>query len=220
MTPTFRASSLGRLMTEPKAKAEALSVGAKTYIRELALQDIFGVEFEVSSKEMEKGIEVEDQSIALVNEVRGLSLTKYAGRITRDGLTGEPDCIDRTHNRGHDVKSCWSIKSFRAFAIDCADSLYEWQARAYMALYDVDRYEVNYCMVDTPERLIGYEPMQLHLVSHIPAHLRLTTLEIDRDAALEARIFEKIQHASDYYREVIAEFDRAHPKHQPLPLAA
>lgn len=44
----FRCSSIGKLMTEPKSKSEGpLSVGAKTYIRELAAQEIFGVDFVV-----------------------------------------------------------------------------------------------------------------------------------------------------------------------------
>jgi hypothetical protein len=73
----FRCSSLGRLMTEPKTLKEGpLSVGAKTYIRELAAQEIFGVEFEVSSKHIEKGLLVEGESIALLNRVRGLALEK------------------------------------------------------------------------------------------------------------------------------------------------
>ena len=66
----FRCSSLGKLMTEPRSKSEGvLSVGAKTYIRELAAQEIFGVEFEVSSKAIEKGIEV----VSLDLPVRNLS---------------------------------------------------------------------------------------------------------------------------------------------------
>lgn len=215
MSPVFRASSIGKLMSTPKAKGEVLSVGAKTYIRELATQAIFGVDFEVSSRAMEKGIETEQECIDLVNQVRGLSLVKNTERITRDGLTGEADCIDRERNRGHDVKSCWSIQTFRAFDVDVQDSLYEWQARAYQALYDVDSYCVDYCMVDTPERLIGHEPMQLHLVSHIPAHLRLTTWSIERDAALEALMFQKIAWATGYYRETIASFDRLHPAATP-----
>ena len=59
----FRCSSIGKLMTEPRSKSEGvLSVGAKTYIRELAAQEIFGVDFEVSSKYIEKGIEAEMRS--------------------------------------------------------------------------------------------------------------------------------------------------------------
>ena len=37
----FRCSSLGKLMTEPRSKSEGvLSVGAKTYIRELGLSPL------------------------------------------------------------------------------------------------------------------------------------------------------------------------------------
>ena len=86
----FRCSSIGKLMTEPRSKSEGpLSVGAKTYIRELAAQEIFGVDFVVSSKAIEKGIECEDDSILLLNKVRGLSLKKNAERKTNDFITGE-----------------------------------------------------------------------------------------------------------------------------------
>ena len=207
----FRCSSIGKLMTEPKSKSEGpLSVGAKTYIRELAQQEIFGVEFEFSSKETQKGIEVEDLSIALLNRVRGLSLQKNTERKTNGLITGECDLYDAPRKRGHDLKSSWSAKTFPGWAKDCEDKLYEWQMRGYMWLWDADEWEVNYALVDTPERLIGYEPLQLHVVSHIPEHLRLTTWLIERDFAKERAIAEKVEAAREYYAEVIAEFDQIH----------
>jgi hypothetical protein len=207
----FRCSSLGRLMTEPKTKAEGpLSVGAKTCIRELAAQEIFGVEFEISSKPIEKGLAVESESIALLNRVRGLSLEKNSVRLKRDGLSGECDLFDDAGVRGHDLKSSWSVSTFPICTIDCEDRAYEWQMRGYMALWDANEWEVNYALVDTPEHLIAWEPMQLHIVSHIPEHLRLTTWLVKRDADKEAAIFEKIKHARTYYDEVIAEFARTH----------
>lgn len=207
----FRCSSIGKLMTEPKSKAEGpLSVGAKTYIRELAQQEIFGVEFEFSSKETQKGIEVEDQSIALLNRVRGLSLQKNTERKTNGLITGECDLYDDARKRGHDLKSSWSAKTFPGWTKDCEDKLYEWQMRGYMWLWDADEWEVNYALVDTPERLIGYEPLQLHVVSHIPEHLRLTTWLIERDFAKERAIAEKVEAAREYYAEVIKEFDQIH----------
>lgn len=207
--PIFRASSLGRLMTEPRTKSEgALSQGAKTYVRELAKQEVFGVEFEFGSKETEKGILVEDESIALVNSVYGLSLVKNTERRTSRGLTGEPDLVASDH--GRDVKSAWSIKTFRAFQEEVEDQMYEWQCRAYMALWDLPVWYVDFCLVDTPEHLVGYEPVQLHMVSHIPERLRVTSWRVERDADKEARIFEKIAAAQDYYRQVVREFDAAH----------
>ena len=212
--PVFRASSIGRLMTEPKTTSEGpLSVGAKTHIRELAKQAIFGVEFEFSSRETEKGLLVEDESIELVGRVYGLSLTKNTERRTRDGLTGEPDVVATMF--GRDIKSAWSVKTFNAFQDDVEDKLYEWQMRAYMALWDVPEWWVDYCLVDTPEHLVGYEPVQLHIVSHIPPHLRVTSWHIQRDMEKEERMFEKISHAKAYYKQVISEFDLSH---QPVKL--
>jgi hypothetical protein len=211
----FRCSSIGKLMAEPKTKAEGpLSVGAKTYIRELAQQEIFGVEFEFSSKETQKGLEVEDDSIALLNRVRGLALVKNTERKTNGLITGECDLFDVQRRRGHDLKSSWSAKTFPGWTKDCEDKLYEWQMRGYMWLWDADEWEVNYALVDTPERLIGYEPLQLHVVSHIPEHLRLTTWLVERDFAKERAIAEKLQAARSYYEQCIQEFNRTHPASQ------
>ena len=216
----IRCSSLGKIMTEPKTKAEGvLSVGAKTYIRELAQQEILGIDFEFSGKEIEKGLEVEDASIALLNRVRKLSLTKNAERKSNGLITGECDLYDAGRKRGHDLKSSWSAKTFPGWAKDCEDRLYEWQMRGYMLLWDADEWEVNYALVDTPERLIGYEPLQMHIVNHIPEYMRLTTWLIERDFAKERSIKEKVEAAQIYYREVIAEFDQQHQPAQEREIA-
>jgi len=217
----FRCSSIGKLMTEPKSKAEGpLSVGAKTYIRELAAQEIFGVDFLVTSKAMEKGIEVEEDSIALLNLVRGLNLFKSSDRRSNEFITGECDLFDGERRRGHDVKSSWSIATFPICVKDCEDKLYEWQMRGYMALWDADEWEVNYCLVDPPDRLISYEPMELHVVSGIPEQMRVTTWTVARDLEKEAAIYEKVKHANEYFHSVIQEFDKTHAVQSALRKAA
>jgi len=208
----FRCSSIGRLMTDPKTKSEGiLSVGAKTYIRELAMQEIFGVDFEVSSKAMEKGIEVEPESIALLNRVRGLSLTKNEERRSDGLLTGSCDLYDSSRKRGHDLKSSWSIATFPGWIVDCQDKIYEWQCRGYIKLWDADEWQVDYALVDTPEHLIGYEPLPMHIVSHIPEHMRLTSWVVKRDAGKEERMVERLQAAREHFAQVIQEFDSIHP---------
>lgn len=207
----FRCSSIGKLMTEPKSKSEGpLSVGARTYIRELAAQEIFGVDFEVTSKEMEKGTLVEPEGIALLNRVRGLHLAKNEERRANEWIAGECDLFHAERRRGFDLKCPWSVKTFPICSKDCEDKLYEWQARGYMALWDAGEWEVAYALVDTPEHLIRNEPLQMHLVGHIPEHMRLTTWVIQRDMEKEAAMFEKVKHARAYYAEVLAEFDRSH----------
>lgn len=213
----IRCSSIGKLMTEPKTKAEGpLSVGARTHIRSLAAQDIFGVDFEVSSKEMEKGNLMEPDAIGLLNRVRGLALTKNTERRANDWITGECDLFDASRRRGHDLKCSWSVATFPLVIVDCEDRLYEWQMRGYMWLWDADSWEVNYALLSTPEHLARWEPASMHFVDHIPEHMRLTTWTVRRDAEKEAAMAEKVKAARSYYAEVIDEFTRLHPEAQPL----
>lgn len=210
----FRCSSLGKLMTDPKTKAEGpLSVGAKTYIRELAAQEIFGVDFQISDRKLEKGNLVEQDSINLLNGVRGLMLTKNSERRRDEWIAGECDLFDPERECGHDVKSAWSLQTFPLCPEDVASAqrtMYEWQMRGYMRLWQCQRWEVNYCMVTTPEHLIGYEDRRLHEVDHIdPAH-RVTTWVIERDKDKEAAMIERLGHARQYLAEFLAEFERTH----------
>lgn len=212
MSIKIRASSVGKIMTNPRSKSEGiLSVGAKTYLRELAKQEIFGIDFEFSSKEMEKGIECEGGSIGLLNRVLGLALEKNTERRANDYITGECDLYDAEARIGYDLKTSWSAKTFPGWEADCKDSIYEWQCRAYMALWDAEEWQVAYALVDTPERLIGYEPIQMHLVSHIPEHLRLTRWSVTRCFEKEREMFERVEAAREYMAEIIREFDASHP---------
>lgn len=214
MNVLFRASMIGKLMTEPRSKAEGpLSMGAKAAIRDMAAQQILAIEFESSSKEMEKGNECEPDAIHLLNHVRGLALAKNAERRSDGHLTGECDLHDSANGEGYDLKTAWSAATFPILPDDIGGSqrtLYEWQCRAYMALWDARRWHVAYALVNTPERLIRYEPQSMHFFDHIPSHMRLTVWTIERDAAKEAAMREKAQHARNYYAEVLAEFDRTH----------
>lgn len=207
----IRCSSIGKLMTEPKTKVEGpLSVGAKTYIRSLAAQEIFGVDFEVYSKEMEKGIIVEPDAISLLNRVRGLDLEKNAERKSNNWIAGECDLFDHARRCGHDLKSSWSVATFPLLSSDCEDKLYEWQMRGYMMLWEADEWEVNYVLLSTPEHLAKWEPPSMHFVDHIPEHMRLTTWTVRRDEEKEVAMIGKIKAAREYYANVISEFSAQH----------
>jgi len=198
-------------MTDPRTKAEGiLSKGAKTYLRGLARQEILGIEDVIGGKEIEKGVECEPESIALLNRVLGLSLEKNTERKTKGGITGECDLFDPVSNRGFDLKTSWSSKTWPAFMADAEDPIYEWQARAYMMLWDADAWEVAYALIDTPERLIGYEDFSMHTVGHIPEHMRLTRWIIERDIGLEQKMVERVAAARRFLVDAISEFDETH----------
>lgn len=207
----IRCSALGPLMTEPKTKAEGiLSKGAKTYIRQLVAEEIFGVSFSISSKYMEKGIVCEQDSINLLNRVRGVSLQKNTERRSNKWITGECDLWDESRKHGHDIKTSWSLQTFPILPIDCEDKNYYWQMQGYMDLWGADSWSVDYVMVDTPDELIKYESRDLHIVGHIPEQMRITTWHIERSQEDIDKMHERVEAAEKYAREVVSEFDKLH----------
>ena len=204
----FRASSLGELMTDPKSKDEVLSVGAKTAITKIAKETVYGFDERISSKYMTKGIEVEDQSIALLNSVLFTDYAKNTERKTNEWVTGECDIF--TGSKIIDIKSSWSLSTFPVLAEQGEDKGYMWQLAAYMMLWDVDHAQIAYCLVSTPENLIGYEDPQLHNVDHITPELRVTLVNYERDKAKESKIKEKTEAARDYYKQVIQRIANEH----------
>lgn len=203
----IRCSSLAKIMTEPKTKAEGLlSKGAKTYLTGLAKEVVYGYREEISSKAMEKGTRCEQESIDLYNQVFFSSLTKNTERQSNDCITGEPDLIGKDF--GVDIKTAWSLCTFPALPEDMPD--YEWQARGYMCLFDLPRWDIAYCMIDTPDDLIGYEQYGIHKVSEIDQHLRVTVVSYHRDADKEARMLEKARAAQIYITETIQKIKDIH----------
>jgi hypothetical protein len=204
----FRASSISKIMTEPRAKTEVLSVGAKTYLAKLAKEFVYGYEETVTSKFLEKGIQVEPESLELYNSVHFTDYKKNAERKTNDWVTGECDIF--AGEKIIDLKSSWSLATFPATSTDGEDTDYEWQGRVYMWLWDVDHFEVAYCLVNTPDELIGYEDPDLHYVDHINPVLRVTTVRYKRDKALEDRIKFKVEEARRFINLVVQQIADEH----------
>lgn len=204
----FRASSLADIMTDPKSKDETLSVGAKTCVEKIAKEFIYGFREVISSKYMTKGIEVEDKSIELYNEVMFTSHKKNTERKENAWITGECDLF--TGSKIIDIKSAWSLATFPVTAAQAVSKTYEWQLRAYMMLWDVDDSELAYCMVNTPEELIGYEQPELHYVEQIAPELRLTLAHFKRDKALEDKIKVRVDAANVYLEQVIQTITKEH----------
>jgi hypothetical protein len=197
----FRASSLGLIMTDPKSKDEKLSAGAKTEIEKLAKQLVYGYDEIISSKYCDKGIQVEDASIELYNSVFFTDYKKNTERKTNDWITGECDIF--TRSKIIDIKSSWSLATFPATSKTAHDKGYEWQGRAYMWLWDVDEFELAFCLVDTPDDLIGWEDASLHSVGHITESLRVTRVQYKRDKSLEEKIAQRVDAAREYMGSIV-----------------
>lgn len=207
MSILFRASALSAIMTDGKGKEE-LSVGAKTYVTKLAKEFVYGYDERISSKYMDKGIQVEDESIDLYNAVHLSSYSKNTERRKNEWITGEADIV--ADDLIIDIKSSWCITTFPVLAEQGEDKGYEWQLRAYMWLWDKPRAYIAYCLVNTPEELIGWENKQLHKVDHINRELRVTVVPYVRDTAMEDKIKVKVEAARVYYDQVLKEISEQH----------
>jgi len=207
MSILFRASALSAIMTDGKGKDE-LSVGAKTYVAKLAKEFVYGYDERITSKYMDKGIRMEDTSIELLNAVRLTSYAKNTERRQNDWITGEADIVD--NHKIIDIKTSWSLATFPVLADQGDDKGYEWQLRAYMMLWDKSKAEIAYCLVTTPDDLIGYESKALHQVDHINRELRVTIVPYERDLVLEDKIKVKVDAARVYYEQIIREISNQH----------
>lgn len=189
-------------------KVMSLSAGAKTHCEQVAKEFVYGYARTVSSKYMEKGIDVEQDSIDLYNSVCFTSLEKNTERREIEWLTGECDLV--APDKIIDIKSVWSLDTFPVTAQSGHDSLYEWQGRAYMLLWDKPAFEIAYCLVDTPAHLVGYEDPEIHEVSHIQPELRVTRVRYTRDMDLERRMQIKAEAANRLIQSIVKQIAAEH----------
>lgn len=198
---TVRASESSKMMTSGAKIGET----NKTWLKEKAIEHVIGYKKDISNKCMEKGTQVEDESIELLNDVLFTEYEKHEGRINTEGFTGECDILENDHIR--DIKSSWSIDTFPFFDDDAEKAVkksgYDWQVRVYMMLYGVDVAYVDYCLVNTPDDLIGWDDKEKHVVDHIELTKRVTTVKIERDAKIEKQIIEKYRKCNELFETYI-----------------
>ena len=196
----IRSSALGKIMTNPRSKSETLSAGCKTYIKELVKEDLFGYKSTIDSKYLTKGIDMEDTSIDLYNEVHSTLYLKNTERLSNEFITGE--CDINAEDKIIDIKSSWSLETFPASPEDVNNKDYEWQLRAYMWLYDKPKAELAYCMVSTPDYLLkDWDNYKIHKVDKHDPFLRVTTISFERDTDKEQLIMERVIECGKFYIE-------------------
>jgi len=206
------------LLLKRDAKPE-LSQGAKTYIKELWLEDNYGIKKEISSKYFDKGNEVEHLSIELVETTMGVGiLNKNDEYFENDFVKGTPDVI--TDDFIIDVKTSWSASTFPFFDNELKNTNYKWQLKAYCWLTNIHQAYLSYCLVPTPEMLILDEMRRVSWkrgeagevseevenetrayfdLSAIPIWERVKSFEVTLSGEDIKKIKEKVELAREYY---------------------
>lgn len=216
-----RCSALGKIMTEPRSKSEVLSETAKTYIQELFKEKELGIYKDISSRYLDKGIQLEDQAIQFASEVLGWDfVVKNTERFTNDWITGEPDI--NTDTLLADIKCSWSGSTFPMFDKQLKNKDYYWQLMGYMWLTGHDQAELVYCLLNTPfeivEDEVRREHWKLHLIDedldvreavqlshnfdHIPDRLRVKRFIVEKDEKAIEQIKVKVEQAREYYEQL------------------
>jgi len=218
----IRCSSLGKLMTSPKSKTEILSQTAKTYLKELAIEEKFGIRKEFSSRYTDKGNTQEDTAIEMASQVLNLPFAlKNTEYFENDFVKGTPDLI--LEDEIIDIKCSWDGTTFPWFEDELPNKDYFWQLVGYMWLTGRSKARVVYCLVDTPEDIVQDEIRRTswkkfeidvteetenevrakHEFSHISENKRVRAFLIALlDEDIE-KVKEKLLHAKEYYNDLI-----------------
>ena len=218
----IRSSSIGKIMTNPKTKGETLSQTTKTYLQELAVQEVYGIRKEFSSRYTDKGNEVEELSIALCNDVLNLGfIYKNEENYSNDWISGTPDV--NTNEILLDVKSSWDATTFPFFDTELKNKDYFYQLQGYLWLTNKTEALLCYCLIDTPLQIVEDEirrehwkaslieesldlrafVQSKHTFGHIPKEKRLKTFKITKDEVVIEAIKTRIEQCREYYNELI-----------------
>lgn len=158
----IRASSVGYLMTEPITKADkeagVLSKTAQKHLLDVYISEKYNRRRDIQTKQMKKGIEVEQESIDLLSMYLKKPFVKNTERFSNKYITGLPDIID---DGIIDIKSSYDLWTFLGNIPDKLDNLYYWQMQSYMWLTGKTKATIAYCLVNTPDNIIQQEKYYL-----------------------------------------------------------
>jgi hypothetical protein len=213
-----RASQIGKIMSNPRKSGEVLSQTAKTYVQDLVLEEKYGIKKEFSSRYTDKGNQVEDLSIALVNEVLNYNfIYKNDELFENDWITGTPDV--NTDEVLIDVKSSWDASTFPWFETEIPNKDYYYQLQGYMWLTGKKESVLAYCLINTDFEMVEDEirraHWKLHLIEendqlrkdieakhkfdHIPKNRRVKYWFVQRDESVIEQIKERVELCREYY---------------------
>ena len=211
----IRCSSIAQIMTKPRGKGVEWSATAEEAMLATVRERLFNVRKSLDDVRcIEKGKLCEDLGVELYNDVFFDSLVKMPPESRRNNgiITGEPDLIATHDKKGVDIKCSWSLLTFPLTEKQADKKQYEWQARGYMCLFDLDVWEVAYCMIDTPEELLKpWDNLNEHIVdSAIPLSHRITIVRYERDKELEEQMLAKCSAANAWIDNAVKQFSIDH----------
>ncbi len=208
----FRCSSLHKLIGDGRSKAAVISDTAKSAIRDIVKEDLYGFRSFTGNQYTQKGNLLEDLAIEMSGKMRLRNYQKHVGRVENELITGECDLLDLKNKLIIDTKCTWDIGTHPFFADEAMEKVkkagYDVQMQAYMWLYGCDVANIDFWLFPCPPELLnGWDDIDqlVHLVEKIDIRERKTTVTIERDEAVIQKIKDKVPHCQEYYAKLFAE---------------
>ena len=208
----FRCSSLHKLIGDGRSKAAVISDTAKSAIRDIVKEDLYGFRSFTGNQYTQKGNLLEDLAIQMSGKMRLRNYQKHVGRVENELITGECDVLDLKNKLIIDTKCTWDIGTHPFFADEAMEKVkkagYDVQMQAYMWLYGCDVANIDFWLFPCPPELLnGWDDIDqlVHLVEKIDIRERKTTVVIERDEAIIQKIKDKVPHCQEYYAKLFAE---------------
>lgn len=208
----FRCSSLHKLIGDGRSKVAVISDTAKSAIRDIVKEDLYGFRSFTGNQYTQKGNLLEDLAIEMSGKMRLRNYQKHVGRVENELITGECDVLDLKNKLIIDTKCTWDIGTHPFFADEAMEKVkkagYDVQMQAYMWLYGCDVANIDFWLFPCPPELLnGWDDIDqlVHLVEKIDIRERKTTVVIERDEAIIQKIKDKVPHCQEYYEKLFAE---------------
>lgn len=223
----FRCSGLGNIVTA----SGKLTEGAKTYLKEIFIEEMYGIRKEAYGKALDKGIACEQDGFELLNK------TLYPGRFIHNVKTIEGGSRENEYIKGtcdtyiddivYDIKNAWDRFTFAKAELT---HIYQWQIIGYMWLYDLPKGAIFYCLNNLPEHMMLEEEKKMfyfqrkwttmddpdyieacdqlrkaHNYNEIPIHERFKVFFMDRDPLDIEKAIQCIGQAREYLNKLMDE---------------
>lgn len=217
-TPKIRASQMYMLFTDSRKKGE-LSETTKSLCYQIIARDI-GALRQWTSRYIEKGIIMEDESIMFVNKVLGTNYSKNYTSYDGGAITGTPDII--TDDMIIDIKNSFEVEThLKNITQEELPKNYFYQLQSYMALTGKDKAKVLYVLMPTPEYLLEKQARALEykyqdydkalevlkatneVISSLPNEFRVVEYAIVRDENFLQQFNERYEPFKLFYQTTI-----------------
>jgi len=217
-SPKIRASQMYMLFVDSKKKVE-LSETTKSLCYQIIAKEI-GALRQWTSRYVEKGIIMEDESIFFINQVLGTNYSKNYTYYDGGEITGTPDII--TDDMVIDIKNSFDLEThLKNITQDELPKQYYYQLQSYMALTGKDKAKILYLLMPTPEHLLEKQARALEykyqdydktldilkatneVIASLPNEFRVVEYAIVRDENFLNQFRERYEPFKLFYQETI-----------------